>query len=302
MGIMKSNLIILCLTVLGLSFLLPKSLIGQNQDSENPITVMSYNIRFDNPHDGPSAWPYRKNDVAKMIGPVYQVDIVGLQEVLSHQLDDLTERLPYYGWVGVGRDDGHQKGEYSPILYRKDKFDLIATNTFWLSESPETPGSKSWDTSITRIVTWAKFRERSSGKEFYFFNTHFDHRGVQARVESARLILDRIPEISEGLPFILTGDLNVNESSEAYAFIDRSSLVHDARYVSETEHEGPTASFNNWLEIRRGENSRIDYIFVGDTVRVLNHKISDRKFNERFPSDHLPVISDIILPSVETKR
>src|SRR5690625_2434080 len=109
------------------------------------------NLRFDTPSDGPSAWPYRKNDVAKMIGPVYQVDIVGLQEVLSYQLDDLTERLPYYGWVGVGRDDGHQKGEYSPILYRKDKFDLIATNTFWLSESPETPGSKSWDTSITRI-------------------------------------------------------------------------------------------------------------------------------------------------------
>src|SRR5690625_7902815 len=104
---MKSNLIILCLTVLGLSFLLPKSLIGQNQDSENPITVMSYNIRFDNPHDGPRAWPYRKNDVAKMIGPVYRVDIVWLQEVLSHQLDDLTERLPSYGLGVLGGDYGH---------------------------------------------------------------------------------------------------------------------------------------------------------------------------------------------------
>jgi len=297
MGIMKSNLIILCLAVLGLSFLLPESLIGQNQDSENPITVMSYNIRFDNPHDGPSAWPYRKDDVARMIGPVYQVDIVGLQEVLIHQLDDLVERLPYYGWVGVGRDDGHQKGEFSPILYRKDKFDLIATNTFWLSENPEMPGSKSWDTSITRIVTWAKFRERRSGTEFYFFNTHFDHRGEQARIESAKLILDRIPEISEGLPFVLTGDLNVNESSEAYAVFHNSDFIQDARYVSDSDHEGSTSSFNNWLEIRSGENSRIDYIFVENTVRVLNHRISDRKFNERFPADHLPVISDIVLPA-----
>lgn len=299
MGIMKNFIWILLLLVAGYSLLLPEVTTGQNQDTENPITVMSYNIRFDNPHDGPSAWPYRKDDVARMIGPEYQVDIAGLQEVLLHQLEDLTERLPYYGWAGVGRDDGHQKGEFSPILYRKDKFELIATNTFWLTENPEMPGSKSWDTSLTRIATWAKFREIRSGIEFFFFNTHFDHRGVQARVESAKLILEKIPEISEGLPFILTGDLNVNEQSEAYALIDQSSHVHDARYVSETEHEGPTASSNNWLELRRGDDSRIDYIFVGDSIRVLNHRISDRKFNDRFPADHLPVISDIVLPAAE---
>src|SRR5690625_7796622 len=107
------------------------------------------------------------------------------------------------------------------------------------------PGSKSWDTSITRIVTWAKFRERRSGTEFYFFNTHFDHRGEQARIESAKLILDRIPEISEGLPFVLTGDLNVNESSEAYAVFHNSECIHDARYVSERYHEGTKDDFNN---------------------------------------------------------
>lgn len=263
-------------------------------DDEDSVAVMSYNIRFDNPNDGSSAWPYRKHAVADMIGRKYQVDIVGLQEVLVHQLHDLTNSLPYYNWVGAGRDDGHQKGEYSPILYRSDKFDLIATNTFWLSENPEMPGSKSWDTSITRVVTWAKFKDRSSEKEFYFFNTHFDHRGVQARIESAKLLVERISEISENLPVIVTGDFNVNEQSEVYAVMKEASFIHDARYVSESEHEGPTTSTNNWLEMR-GPETRIDYIFVGDNVRVLNHKILDDQYNSRFPSDHLPVLSDIIM-------
>lgn len=263
-------------------------------DDEASVAVMSYNIRYDNPNDGSSAWPYRKDAVADMIGRQYQVDIVGLQEVLVHQLHDLTERLPYYGWVGVGRDDGHQKGEYSPILYRSDKFDLIATNTFWLSEHPETPGSKSWDTSITRVVTWAKFKDRSSEKEFYFFNTHFDHRGEQARIESAKLLLNRVSEISENLPVVITGDFNVNEQSEAYAIMKEDRSIHDARYVSETEHEGPTTSMNNWLEMREPE-TRIDYIFVNDGVRVLNHKILGNQYQSRFPSDHLPVLSNVVL-------
>src|SRR5690625_8023209 len=119
------------------------------------------------------------------------------------------------------------------------------------------PGSKSWDTSITRIVTWKKFRERRAGTEIYFFNTHFDHRGEQARIESAKLILDRIPEISEDLPFVLTGDLNVTENSEAYAVYHNSDFIQDARYVSDSAHAGSTSSFNNCLAIRSSEHSSI---------------------------------------------
>jgi len=264
-----------------------------NKQDEFAVAVMSYNIRFDNPNDGSSAWPYRKDAVADIIGRKYQVDIVGLQEVLFHQLHDLTELLPYYDWVGVGRDDGNQKGEFSPILFRSDKFDLIATNTFWLSEKPEMPGSKSWDTSITRVVTWAKFREKETQSEFYFFNTHFDHRGQQARIESAKLLVERVNMISENLPVIITGDFNVNERSDAYAIMENSASIHDARYISESKHEGPTASFNNWFEIRSPE-TRIDYIFVGDKVRVLKHRILDDVYNSRFPSDHLPVMSEVL--------
>lgn len=259
-----------------------------------PITVMSYNIRLDTSADGINAWPYRKDAVAQMIGPKYDGDIIGLQEVLKRQLDDIQARLPDYAWVGVGRDDGRDRGEYSPIFYRTDRFRLLATNTFWLSETPELPGSRSWDAAITRVVTWARFEDLSSGGQLMFFNTHFDHRGEQARVESSQLLLNRLVGIAGGTPFILTGDLNVQESEQAYKVLADSNLLDDARYVSETGHQGPTASFNDWETLRPAE-SRIDYIFVGSGIRVLNHRILDDRYDGRFPSDHLPVVSDIVV-------
>lgn len=259
-----------------------------------PITVMSYNIRLDTSADGINAWPYRKDAVAQMIGPKYDGDIIGLQEVLKRQLDDIQARLPDYAWVGVGRDDGRDRGEYSPIFYRTDRFRLLATNTFWLSETPELPGSRSWDAAITRVVTWAQFEDLSSGGQLMFFNTHFDHRGEQARVESSQLLLNRLVGIAGDTPFILTGDLNVQESEQAYKVLADSHLLDDARYVSETGHQGPTASFNDWETLRPAE-SRIDYIFVGSGIRVLNHRILNDRYDGRFPSDHLPVVSDIVV-------
>ncbi|WP_234573599.1 endonuclease/exonuclease/phosphatase family protein [Rhodohalobacter sp. 614A] len=262
------------------------------QANQKPVAVMSYNIRYDNPGDGENAWPNRKDHVAEMIGSRYQADIAGLQEVLIHQLKDLETRLPDYEWVGVGRDDGKSKGEFSPIFYRSDRFELIATNTFWLSENPQIPGSKSWDTSITRIVTWAKFKEAESGQEFYFFNTHFDHRGEQARIESAKVLVDHVKSIAGDTPVLITGDFNVNERTEAYAIMKEEESIHDARYLSETAHEGPTSSSNNWVEMRSPE-SRIDYVFVNDSIQVLTHKILDDRYEGHFPSDHLPVLSTV---------
>jgi len=260
-----------------------------------PITVMSYNIRMDTAADGINAWPYRKDAVAEMIGPKYEGDIIGLQEVLKRQLDDIQDRLPAYAWVGVGRDDGRDRGEFSPIFYRTDRFRLLATNTYWLSETPELPGSRSWDAAITRVVTWARFEDLSTGRQLTFFNTHFDHLGEQARVESSQLLLDRLVGIAGDTPFILTGDLNVQESEQAYKVLAHgNNLLGDARYVSETAHQGPTASFNDWESLRPPE-SRIDYIFISNGIRTLNHRILDDRYEGRFPSDHLPVVSELLL-------
>lgn len=264
-----------------------------NQDSSH-LTVMSYNIRYDNPGDGVNAWPNRKDKVAEMIDSRYSSDIVGLQEVLFHQLEDLQERLPGYDWVGAGRDDGHRKGELSPIMYKTDMFELVATNTFWLSENPQMPGSTSWDTAITRIATWAKFKDRRNDKEFYVLNTHFDHRGDVARVESAKIISKKVSDFDDNLPIIITGDFNVNERSEAYAIMTETEGIYDARYISESGHQGPTTSSNNWEEMR-GPESRIDYVFVNQYVNVQTHRILDDKFDGRFPSDHLPVVAELAL-------
>jgi endonuclease/exonuclease/phosphatase family metal-dependent hydrolase len=269
----------------------------QQSVTNDTLTVMSFNIRFDNPDDGINAWPNRKDQVADMTGNRYPSDIIGLQEALKHQIDELQTRLPGYSWVGVGRDDGKERGEYSPIFYRISRLELLETDTFWLSETPEIPGSKSWDAAITRVVTWAKFKDLNSGQEFIILNTHFDHIGEQARLESAKIIRERILQM-EKLPLILTGDFNVPESSGVYSVLADTPGIQDARYASKTGHQGPTASFSDW-EVLREPETRIDYIFVNDKVRVLSHQIADDQYDGRYPSDHLPVIAEVLIQQDE---
>jgi len=268
---------------------------GFEQDSGDVMRIMSYNIRFDNPEDGINSWPNRSHHVVHLIEEVYRPDLIGIQESLHHQLLELDDALEDYSWVGAGRSDGHMAGEFSPIFYNREKFELLQTNTFWLSETPDIPGSLSWDAAITRIVTWARFRVRASDREFTLFNTHFDHLGTESRKESAELLLEYAKRISDNGPAIITGDLNVTEQSEVYKILQNDPAVKDARYASQIDHEGPTASFNNWLELR-GTESRIDYIFVKSDIEVLRHQIADDRYDGRFPSDHLPVVADIRMP------
>lgn len=277
--------------VIWLSFELNESDRMENED-QSTMTVMSYNIRYNNPDDGVNAWPNRKDHVAEMMADVYAADIIGVQEALKGQIDDLQSHMPDYSWVGVGRHDGKDQGEYSPIFYKTNRYDLLATNTFWLSETPHRPGSKSWDAAITRVATWGRFKDLTSNLEFYVLNTHFDHRGELARVESARLVTEFIEDLEEGIPVVLTGDLNVTERSEAYSVLADSPALNDARYFSKEEHKGPTASFSDW-ETLQPDESRIDYIFVNNHVSVHTHQIADDRFEGRFPSDHLPVITNI---------
>ena len=151
------------------------------------VTVMSYNIRLDTEADGINQWKNRTDKVATLLKK-YNPDLLGVQEAMHNQMMDLQKELPDYAFVGVGRDDGKEKGEYSAIFYKKDKFEMLKQNTFWLSETPEVPGSKSWDAAITRVVTFAVLKDKSSGKSFIYSNTHFDHVGREARKQSATLI------------------------------------------------------------------------------------------------------------------
>ncbi len=279
----------------------PETPVGPEGSAGDTLRVLSFNIRYDNPEDGPDAWPHRKEAVAEMIRS-RAVDVAGLQEALKGQIDDLQALLPEYAWLGVGREDGMEQGEFAPIFYRRDRLDTLRWGTFWLSETPDIPGSRSWDAALERIATWVVLRNRQTSEAFLAVNTHFDHRGAEARTRSAELIVERLDELStaqpgeqddEGtgsLPVVLTGDFNVRENSAPYAVL--TDALSDALYASEQPHEGPMSTWNGFEAIAPGH--RIDYIFVGAGVRVYVHRILDDKTaDDRFPSDHLPVLAEI---------
>jgi len=170
------------------------------------LHVMTFNIRYDTPADSLNAWPHRRDNAATQV-LFHDIQLLGVQEALHGQLEDLAARLPRFRYLGVGRDDGKQKGEYSAIFYDTTRLQPLQSATFWLSLTPEVPGSKSWDAAITRIVTCAKFKDRRNGRIFYAFNTHFDHIGKEARRRSAALLLQKVAAIAgkhrQLLPVIL---------------------------------------------------------------------------------------------------
>ena len=255
------------------------------------IRVMTFNIRYDEPRDGANAWPNRKELVAGMIR-FHNADLVGVQEALKGQIDDLEKLLPEYSWLGVGRGDGKNGGEYSAIFYRKLRFKSLESSTFWLSETPNVPGA-GWDAALPRIVTWAKFRDLTTGKVFFHFNTHFDHRGVKARTESARLMLSRIGQMAAASPVVVTGDFNFTESADGYKLLTGKSALRDARYISQHGHHGPTSTFNEFKALV--PDKKIDYVFVKGNIRVVQHGVLSDTWDGRFPSDHLPVLAEVVI-------
>lgn len=263
-----------------------KSVAAQPQS----VRVMSFNIRYNEPKDGVNAWPNRKTKVADVIR-FHKADLIGVQEAQIGQLKDLETLLPDIAWCGVGRTDGKEDGEFSAILYRKARFRLIECKTFWLSETPETPGSMGWDAAFPRIVTWAKFQDKRTRKTFFHFNTHFDHRGEKARIESAKLIISRIETVAGKAPFILTGDLNVKEDTEAYRTLSQHPGLKDARYASKNGHFGGTSTFSSFKELI--PEMKIDHIFVKDGMPVYEHGILSDRWDGLWASDHLPVLAEI---------
>ena len=260
------------------------------------LRVMSFNIRYNNPNDGDNAWPHRKDLAASMLH-LHRPDVVGMQEVLAEQVEDLAVRLPDFAWVGVGRDDGVTQGEFAAVFYRRTRLTPLENGTFWLSETPEIPGSMGWDAHCVRTVTWVRFRDNVTGEPFVFLNTHFDHAGRRAQHESALMLLDRAHMLAGDAPIIVTGDLNCIEISETYRLFTQGVSsgdfrLHDAKTQSEAPHHGPAATFHAFTGVLR---ARIDYIFVTEDVRVLRHATLADHWDGRYPSDHMPVVADVML-------
>ena len=277
---------------LSLILILSISLMADAQE----YNVMSFNIRLNTATDGQNAWPHRKDKVVSQI-LFHEVDILGVQEALHEQMMDLRQGLKKYKYVGGGRDDGREKGEYSAIFYDSTKLTVVKTETFWLSETPQVPGSKSWDAAITRIVTWARMKDKKSGKQFYVFNTHFDHMGKIARKESASLLLKKINEIAGDSPVIATGDFNASSLDEPIRIIrEFENPLHltDTRDVTATPHYGPDGTFNGFRSKEVDDNA-IDFIFIKGKWKVLTHATISQSWNGRFASDHFAVLSRLKL-------
>jgi endonuclease/exonuclease/phosphatase family metal-dependent hydrolase len=259
--------------------------------SQSTLSVLTCNIRFDNPGDAEDAWPKRRDFLAGQLR-FHAPDIFGIQEGLHRQLEYLSEQLPAYERTGVGRDDGKQGGEYSALFFRKKRFGLLASGTFWLSERPDTV-SKGWDAALPRICTFAHLHDSLSGKKVWVFNTHFDHVGKEARRRSAELILLKIREKNTANePVVLMGDFNAEPQEEPVAVLTRE--LRDARAVSEEPPFGPEGTFNAF-KFHEPVRRRIDYIFLNGTgLRVWQHAALSDSRDCHYPSDHLPVLARFV--------
>jgi len=259
------------------------------------IKVMTLNLRYDNPADSLNAWPKRASLVCRFLKEE-KPDLLGMQEVLSHQFNYLDSALiDDYASVGVGRTDGGKNGEMNPVFYKKEKFDMIRTITFWLSETPEVPGSISWGSSLPRIVTWMELIDKGDHQRFYYFNTHFAHNSDSARIISSRYLLRAVDSITGGLPFIITGDFNMVPTSTGYSILtgpyENVPLMKDSYIISENKPYGPEYTFNGFSE--KPGSGRIDYIFVRNGMSVSQQRTIIKKEKGIYISDHWPVTASV---------
>jgi endonuclease/exonuclease/phosphatase family metal-dependent hydrolase len=256
------------------------------------LRIVSFNIRCTNPHDGTNSWELRRQvffDEVSRMAPA----IIGFQEVRPDQYQDIVGRLKGdFDFVGVAREDGKNAGERALVAYDKHRFKKIKTGDFWFSETPEAPGSKSWDAAITRVCTWVRLKDKTTRREFLYVNTHFDHKGVLARENSSRMLVERLPGLAKGSPIILTGDFNMHEDSGAYTkllnrqegvkpwLLDSYRELHPSRSPDE-------ASFNGFKRAKNG--SRIDFIFHTPELKPVSATI-ERVFPQgRYASDHYAI-------------
>lgn len=276
------------------SLMLATSATARERGGER-IRAMTYNIRLDLASDGANAWPHRKAMVAALIRHEAP-DLLGMQEVLLGQKRDVEQALPEFQLVGAARDDGREKGELSPLAFRRDRFELIDSGTLWLSETPWVP-SKGWDAAYPRIATWALLRDRRTRRSIRVVNAHFDHVGLVARHQSAALLLRWLGQGgSAGLPTILMGDLNSAPDGSAYRQLADTpvSRLRDSRLVSRTPPYGPPGTFNAF-KIDSNAAAPIDHIFVSGQFAVDSYSVVTQHWGGRLPSDHYPVVVDLVV-------
>jgi endonuclease/exonuclease/phosphatase family metal-dependent hydrolase len=263
---------------------------GPARAQGEPLRVMSFNIRYGTARDGDDAWPLRRERTVTVIRDAAP-DILSVQEALRFQLDELGAAFPAYREIGVGRDDGRTAGEYAAILYRADRLSADSSGTFWLSDTPEVPGSMSWGNRITRIATWALLRDRTTGARFAVVNVHLDHESQPSRERGAALVLARMGRHAAGLPVVFTGDFNSGEDNAAVRSVTAAGFVDTWR----VRH--PDAAFPGTFSAFRGDSTgpKIDYVFVRGPWDVADAAILRARPGGRDASDHFPVTALLIL-------
>ena len=270
----------LFLSTLLISFMVYNGVLA-SKSSASKLKVMTFNIRYGTADDGDNKWENRKDiffDVLKN----QKADIIGLQEALKFQLDEIKARFPEYEQLGVGREDGKTKGEYSAILYLKKKFKADSTGYFWFSDTPEVPDSRSWGNNVTRICTWVLLKDISTGKSFYYYNLHIDHESQNSREKSAGLLLKRIDGKKN---VIITGDFNAGENNRAVKEIIEGGFEDSFRVLHPNEKDVNTYhAFKGTLT-----GDKIDYIFIRGTFKVNKAEIIRYNKEGKYPSDHFPV-------------
>jgi endonuclease/exonuclease/phosphatase family metal-dependent hydrolase len=272
--------------VILLSILLVSCVTEESRD----IDVITFNIRLDTPFDSINAWPNRAPIVAGFINDQIP-DLLGMQEVLWHQYQHLDSALAGYGSVAAGRDDSMQQGEACPVFYRLGRFSPVASGTFWLSATPDVPGSVGWGAALTRIATWVRLYDKTVKDTLLYMNTHFDHISDSARVMSSGVLLEKVKELAGDNNFVITGDFNALPGSLAIARMKADGFAVDSYDISATAPAGESYTFNGWKDAQ-GEG-RIDYIFVRSGMKVLSHETFKIIKDGVFISDHWPVAARI---------
>jgi len=269
----------LLLAILPLLFVVPLS--------AQTLRVMTFNVRYPAPGDGPNRWELRRDLLVGVIRDK-NPDLIGTQELFQLQGDYIVEKAPEYAWFGISRRGNHED-EHMGVFYKKDKLRVLESGNFWLSETPEQPGSMSWEVSLPRMVTWGLFEMKEGGKRFYLFNTHFPHRvqDAEARVRCAEVLLKRLGGLPKDVPLILTGDFNA-AAPEAPPYKLLAAELTDARATA-ARRAGPDGTSSGFAG--RTEAARIDWIFYRGRLKAAESETIVRSQDGRYPSDHFPVLA-----------